>query len=134
MKTEVNKDGLRKWVVALRSKEYKQGQHSLGSVTNGETRYCCLGVACEIFYKDLGIRRYIHEYEEDTYSIQFDDHDGALPEDLAHLLGIDPNPIVGIKEISGKEVTLSATDANDIYRLRFDEIADLIEEYYNLKD
>lgn len=37
------------WIKALRSGYYKQGLHSLCSVTvEGETKHCCLGVLCEI--------------------------------------------------------------------------------------
>ena len=36
------------WIKALRSGEYKQGKHALCSVVEGENRYCCLGVLCEV--------------------------------------------------------------------------------------
>lgn len=37
-----------KWVAALRSGKFKQGQHTLKTETADKTYYCCLGVACEI--------------------------------------------------------------------------------------
>jgi len=36
------------WVKALRSKKYEQGQHFLRK----DNRYCCLGVACELYAKE----------------------------------------------------------------------------------
>lgn len=46
MKKEVAK----KWVKALRSGKYKQGQGYLKQYTNkGELRHCCLGVLCELY-------------------------------------------------------------------------------------
>ena len=36
---------LNKWVEALRSGKYKQGQHNL---RNADNTYCCLGVLCDI--------------------------------------------------------------------------------------
>ncbi len=35
------------WIKALRSGEYKQGHEALKQ-TNGQPKYCCLGVLCEI--------------------------------------------------------------------------------------
>jgi hypothetical protein len=42
-----------KWIKALRSGKYKQGEHKLKyTIKNehgkNENRYCCLGVACEL--------------------------------------------------------------------------------------
>jgi hypothetical protein len=41
----MNKEIKNKWVVALRSGEYKQGKHLLRSTGN---RYCCFGVLCDV--------------------------------------------------------------------------------------
>lgn len=42
-----------KWVTALRSKQFKQGQSYLCSVN----KYCCLGVLCEIAPKNLKLKK-----------------------------------------------------------------------------
>lgn len=39
-----------KWIKALRSKKYKQGQHVLKKKTPaGRIEHCCLGVLCELY-------------------------------------------------------------------------------------
>lgn len=43
---EVNVKHIERWVVALRSGQYKQSKHALQGFDNG---YCCLGVACKLF-------------------------------------------------------------------------------------
>ena len=40
-----------KWVAALRSGEYKQGQYSL---RNNSNQFCCLGVLCDLYDKEQG--------------------------------------------------------------------------------
>ena len=37
-----------KWVAALRSKEFVRGKHTLCC----ENKYCCLGVACELYLQE----------------------------------------------------------------------------------
>lgn len=44
----------RKWVRALRSGKYKQTKGGLAKHFGTEIRYCCLGVACELFKKSGG--------------------------------------------------------------------------------
>lgn len=42
-----------KWIAALRSKKYRQGQKLLKFKSpRGVTRHCCLGVLCEIYQKE----------------------------------------------------------------------------------
>lgn len=45
------KKRVEKWVAALRSDDYKQGENYLKQETEGETTHCCLGVACELYIK-----------------------------------------------------------------------------------
>lgn len=45
----INKELRDKWITALRSGSYKQGEDLLKSVDDNENiRYCCLGVLCEV--------------------------------------------------------------------------------------
>jgi len=38
----------KEWVAALRSGKYKQGDTYLKNTTDGKTKFCCLGVACDL--------------------------------------------------------------------------------------
>lgn len=51
MKPEIKE----KWLIALRSNEYKQGKDWLRSNVGGVIRYCCLGVLCDLYIKETGI-------------------------------------------------------------------------------
>lgn len=43
-----------KWVIALRSRGYKQGKSFLKRYNpEGEALYCCLGVLCELYNEDM---------------------------------------------------------------------------------
>ncbi len=45
----LSKKDKKKWLKALRSGEYRQGQRKLIHITSrGNINYCCLGVACAI--------------------------------------------------------------------------------------
>ena len=46
----MNKKVMKKWIKALRSGKYKQGQGTLKHYdTNAQARHCCLGVLCELY-------------------------------------------------------------------------------------
>lgn len=47
----MNENIKNKWIEALRSGEYEQGTGQLKSLDN---KYCCLGVLCEIYHKEVG--------------------------------------------------------------------------------
>lgn len=50
----MNKNVMKKWVKALRSGKYKQGQGLLKQTTEQNTiSHCCLGVLCEIYNNDM---------------------------------------------------------------------------------
>ena len=59
-----------KWIEALESGSYPQGNGNLKK----DGKYCCLGVACEIFKDDLGIKEDVIE----SLSV-FDNESCALP-------------------------------------------------------
>lgn len=42
------------WVAALRSGDYQQGRTRLCSIQDGERFYCCLGVACDLYQREVG--------------------------------------------------------------------------------
>lgn len=45
---KMNPEIKQKWVEALRSGRYKQGNNALLIQAQGGARYCCMGVLCEI--------------------------------------------------------------------------------------
>jgi hypothetical protein len=115
------------WVAALRSGEYVQGRDALHVRHGGVSRFCCLGVACDLAEK-AGIVR----ADESTvfrgrtrYVAVEDATDGSgslLPIAVADWLGVSRNPLVTRE---GRPASLSTL--NDM-NIPFSIIADLIEE------
>jgi hypothetical protein len=119
------------WVAALRSGKYQQAQAHLRT----EDGFCCLGVLCDIYGKDLWrFEDHVDHDEEDDESDplvrkwKYDATDAypestVLPRPVMDWAGLDqPNPIIGL---SGN--TLAA--AND-KGASFDELAKIIEEQF----
>ena len=84
-----------KWIDSLRSGKYTQGQSKLYS-SDG---FCCLGVLCDIYAKEVGDKSWVMEdldYKFDTEKYDywyFDDQSECLPEcvqDWAELNEKDP--------------------------------------------
>jgi hypothetical protein len=106
-----------KWIKALRSGDYRQGQHCL---RNGDN-FCCLGVLADVLgarWTDAADDEYenIHTYEGGRFAIL----DGrkaeeCLPSEVALRLGLD-----------GKQERL--WEMNDTEDASFSEIADYIEQ------
>jgi hypothetical protein len=100
----MNQEIKQKWVEALRSGKYEQGQRQL---RKGD-KYCCLGVLCHV----MGGR--------------FNGVAQWLPERYRIAAGLDkPNPIVSVTNEQGRSMSLAVL--NDAGR-PFTEIADIIEE------
>lgn len=55
----VNTEAIREWVAALRSGDYRQGNSQLKFISTftGDFRYCCLGVACDLFAERAKVSR-----------------------------------------------------------------------------
>ena len=105
----INKENVRKWVEALRSGKYEQGQERL--VRNN--KYCCLGVACELagLPKASDGNGFIAQY---TLCLDY------LPIEVQQWLGVSSrNPIVNGEELA---------QWNDWRGKTFAEIADMIEK------
>lgn len=117
-----------KWVKALRSGKYKQGEPMKLKDSNGE--FCCLGVLCDI----SGKGEFEYSNAEETY--QFNNSTLALPEKVTKWAGMTD----GLGR--SKDNTIELYNLNDtgilnletgkIERLTFDEIADIIQ--LNWKD
>ena len=109
-----NKENIKLWVEALRSGEYEQG---VGALHEGDA-FCCLGVACEVYQKQVGGLGVEMPYRN-TY--EYDGETGELPGLLIDWLELNSDPKIGGK---------TAIRLNDEDRLSFDEIADAIEKEY----
>lgn len=110
MKPEIKE----KWLAALRSGEYKQGQCALRKKDN---KFCCLGVLADLYAKEMGIE---WKMEEDCYKIL--DQGGTLPIWIA-----DWAEIMSDGYVDRDHLTLASM--ND-HGHTFSEIADVIEKHF----
>lgn len=68
-----------KWIAALRSKKYKQGQKLLKSKSpRGVVRHCCLGVLCELYQNDRR-RKKMKPLPTDSFLPDDDRYDDGVP-------------------------------------------------------
>lgn len=123
-----NLENIRKWIDALRSGEYEQGEYRL----RVGDQFCCLGVACDV--SGLGnweIYDGVMPSEDDprsepTYRYEPSGDIAFLPSDVRLWLGLE-YPTGDVKVESGMLSVL-----NDRDRWTFAQIADAIEEQYLL--
>ena len=104
-------------VEALRSGEYKQARDAL-RVGN---RYCCLGVACDVYRKETGSGEWIRSKYGPRF-MSFLDEVAGMPSAVAGWYGLTGNPVL-------VSLNTSAVNANDTGRT-FTEIADAFEKDY----
>lgn len=131
MKLEIKQQ----WLDALRSGEYMQGHSSLGSSDSRypeqQLKFCCLGVLEDIWAvahgKTWQIYQPEHEKKPFIYYANKDNEAeclGYCSPEVTTWAGLPrTNPLM---EYHGEETSLS--HLNDIHKLSFNEIADLIEE------
>lgn len=99
-----------KWIAALRSGEYKQGNAVLRSEDN---KFCCLGVLCDLVIKENPkLNWYI---DEEICDYEIDGETEFPPQEIYDITG----------ELEIDESELAAL--NDVERLSFKQIADVIE-------
>lgn len=139
-----NTENMRKFVEALRSGKYQQGQKRLEKSLNGVTYNCCLGVACRVAMADgLNLTTNVGTgsiYEGPVTSFELDT--AFMPGAVADWLGLDyqtefddlsdgnaNNPGLLVDD-SGELKLLSASMLNDSLNLSFSEIADAFERTY----
>jgi hypothetical protein len=112
----INKANVRLWVDALRSGEFQQGTGALHNTETGG--YCCLGVACEVAYRNgVPLRR--EDYEG---AMSYNGDATALPLAVREWLGIS-DPSVQLADHT-------AIWWNDIYKADFAAIAGMLETEY----
>lgn len=110
-------DNVKKWTAALRSGEYAQAE---GVLRDSNDAFCCLGVACDVYAKEVG-----GEWREGGFfragsgETLNDTSKYALPGRVREWLGLD--------DASGQYEGAALIDHNDDDKLPFDQIADIIE-------
>lgn len=123
----LNKDNISKWITALRSGDYEQGCGCLVASSNGDNRYCCLGVACKLYQNEIGglVEKSKLSLSQDATLTSFNADCNYLPNIVSEWFGFDSvDPRV---EYRGFIESLS--QLNDKGKT-FTEIADLIEQEY----
>src|SRR4029077_12689635 len=87
----MNKENMNKWIEALRSGTYKQGNMYLHMCTeDGVHKYCCLGVACEVAIEngvEISTRLRNHLVSGGTQKI-YDEETSTLPDSVVEWLGL----------------------------------------------
>ena len=116
MKPTLNPNA-RKLVAALRSGRYKQGRGQLHRAS--DDRRCCLGVACDLYQKEVGGLRIEKSDEHDAFF--YDGESGILPAVVMEWLGL--------REERGQlgEHFLDCLAAKNDSGASFRQIADIIE-------
>ena len=106
----------KRWIEALRSGKYKKGN---GTLKYGDS-YCCLGVACEIFAGELGLKTKLNGVGVTLY----DGESSYLPEKVAEFLGLRSTQ--GWAQYAPSLVNIN--DRRGADHKDFSTVADLIEE------
>lgn len=109
----MKKEIAEKWVEALRSGEYQQGQHRLRT----EDKFCCLGVLCDI----SGLSEW-EEREDSTY-ISYDSIEVILPDSVMKWAGI-------ATDNDSLHAGTKALSAYNDSGYSFEQIADIIEKHW----
>lgn len=100
-----------KWVEALAGDYYnKKGKGRLRTDGEKETRYCCLGVLCDIFPKELGIDPHGRGVLNGKESY-FGDYDSVQEETP---LGIDPKELRDLVDYNDQDFRRDDTFENMI--------------------
>jgi len=115
----MNEEIKQEWIRRLRSGDYNQTQDEL----KDDKGYCCLGVLTDIFI-DRHSRTYWIKHDE-GYGLKYKDalYLSTLPYPVKNWAGLGDNPTPYIS-IDNTSLVL----CNDVKKMSFDEIADLIEE------
>ena len=118
-----------KWIDALRSGEYPQGQSKLYSGDG----FCCLGVLCDIYAKEVGDSSWVKkdpsksDYEDKWDYWYFDDQSEVLPECVSKWAELDENDPIVTKDIVGHLYTTTLASLND-KGVTFEDLSEVIEE------
>lgn len=128
---------MKKWVKALRSGKYKQGQGTLKQFNKkGQTQHCCLGVLCELYNNEMkkNKKKILSEKvctNDSDFSfgyVRFDNKKEDLPKNVMKWAGIKDSIGKFYDDIYPLGQPCLA-DLNDIGK-KFTTIANIIEKNY----
>lgn len=120
-----NKERITKWVKALRSGDYEQGKGYLCKDSEGSKKFCCLGVACDLYIKEEAPYA---EWEEDRaeYNVMgLLESTYVMPTRVMDWLGVESRDPMAFRD--GKDEYLSRWNDTSC---SFNDIAKMIEEKY----
>lgn len=112
-----------KWIAALESGEYEQGKGAL----EAKGKFCCLGVLCAIAPKEIVNRKEESNVWDGSTFTKYDGYDNFLPQSVREWAGIRTDN-GEISETDGYGDNLSLVYMNDVRKLNFSEIAQVIRE------
>ena len=121
-----------KWVDALRSGKYTQTRGVLRNDEGNEPKFCCLGVACDLYAKETNVDGWqkIETGVNTLYRFvsEGSSSEAALPRPVAEWLGLNSVEGEFDPELAGLKVsTLIALNDDCNMRYNFKKIADIIE-------
>lgn len=125
--SEVNRERMEMLCSALESGQYEQGKYSLAYTSpEGEARYCCLGVACEVAMANgLNIEKTVRPGGDAEY----DEWNATLPPSVREWFGLDPDESdPELRDAAGART--NATYVNDTLGKTFPEIAEAFRRTY----
>ena len=119
-----------KWIDALRSGKYTQAQSKLYSGDG----FCCLGVLCDIYAKEVGDIAWVKKDPSKTWIDvdkwdywYFDDQSEVLPECVSKWADLNENDPVVTKDIVTPNYLTTLASLND-KGVTFEDLAEVIEE------
>lgn len=122
----MNPDIKTRWVAALRSGDYAQGQDFLARNVNGVVEHCCLGVLCDLAAADGIVEKGVGYYGVDIITFQADTDPSAatalLPPSV--LEWAEHEGYLMVVEVDGEKESLNGLNDTGY---AFAQIADLIE-------
>lgn len=134
-----NTAAIKQWTDELRSGNRNQTTGKLDEEINGVRRQCCLGVACDLFRDEIGLKVVVRT--DDFKSLyEYGEHQetGLLPTEVMDYLGFDDyNPAIELPlnneqrnqvDLDAMSSMFTLAQLND-GGLTFEQIADVIDYF-----
>lgn len=126
----MNQEVKTKWLAALRSGEYEQGREQLHYQSKSRESFCCLGVLCDLAFKEGVVTR--HQYDDEVRYGDVPDPYGDVPdpygvrEGEANYLPPEVQEWAGLRRNPATEAGVLSIRNDEGWS--FDRIANLIEK------